>query len=138
MSAVEAWLARYGLRVSAGRLPEVRAELAEQTTRERAAQGAGDTELMRLCAAQLFIAGALEDALLIWQAKTASMDADAGIEASLLCGGGLEATKLHLAQVGRELARAALARLEALERAGDLQDFDVSREVEDLCAYYAA
>lgn len=27
MSAVEAWLARYGLRVSADRLPEVRAEL---------------------------------------------------------------------------------------------------------------
>jgi hypothetical protein len=68
-------LRRYGLSPVAGDLDEVRGILAIQAARERRHQGDGDTELMKLCCVQLFNAGFLTDALLIWHAKESSWDA---------------------------------------------------------------
>jgi hypothetical protein len=65
-------LRRYGLSPAAGDLDEVREILAVQAARERRHQGDGDTELMKLCCVQLFNAGFLTDALLIWHAKESS------------------------------------------------------------------
>jgi hypothetical protein len=41
---------------------------------------------MKLCCAQLFNAGVLDDALLIWQAKEASWNTHNSIDVQLLCG----------------------------------------------------
>ena len=83
---------RLGLRVPIERLDEVRAILSTEGGKERAQQGRGDTELMRVCCAALFNAGVESDSLLVWRAKTASMDSDASIDIQLLCGAGLERT----------------------------------------------
>ncbi|MFF2819699.1 hypothetical protein ACFVT9_29780 [Kitasatospora cineracea] len=131
------WLQRYGLHPDTGQLDEVRRLLREQTDAERRAQGRGDTALMKLCCVQLFTAAAPDDILLIWQAKTASMDADASIEIHLLCGGGLAATKDHLAADRSAPARAALRRLLACEEAGDFEDFSVARQTAAYSSYYA-
>ena len=73
-------LHRYGLHPTGTDLDEVRDLLTAQTRLEKRAQGDGDTELMKLCCVQLFCAGVLDDVLLIWRAKTASMDADGSID----------------------------------------------------------
>ncbi|ROR42529.1 hypothetical protein [Kitasatospora cineracea] len=131
------WLERHGLHPAAGQLDEVRRLLREQTDAERRTQGAGDTALMKLCCVQLFTAAVPDDVLLIWQAKTAGMDADASIEIQLLCGCGLVPTKDHLAADPSAPARAALRRLLASEEAGDFEGFSVARQTAAYSSYYA-
>jgi hypothetical protein len=104
-------LRRYGLWPSKGELDEIRQTLRAQTLLERAQQGDGDTELMKLCCVQLFNAGILDDVLTIWEAKESSWDAHGSIDIQLACGAGLEQTKAYLASQGSASAAAALAYL---------------------------
>ena len=110
-------LQRFGMCPVESDLAEIRSILLELTRRERA--GGDVAPEMRVCCVQLFHAGHVEDALAIWQAKQASMDAGAGIDIQLLCGAGLEETKRYLASVQSEAAPEALAYLTECETAGD-------------------
>lgn len=129
-------LRRYGLSPVAGDLDEVREILAFQAARERRHQGDGDTELMKLCCVQLFNAGFLTDALLIWHAKESSWDAHCSIDVQLLCGAGLEATAAHLAADGSPAAAAALEYLRHCEASGDFADFSVENQSRWYSRYY--
>jgi len=129
-------LRRYGLHPSGADLDEVRRLLSEHTRLERRAQGEGDTELMKLCCVQLFNAGSLEDVLLIWRAKAASMDAGCSIDIQLLCGGGLAGTRAHLSKHHLPEAAAALERLHRCEAAGDFEDFSVDAWSGQYAGYY--
>ncbi|GIH80038.1 hypothetical protein [Planobispora longispora] len=133
----EELLHRYGLHPDGRALDEIRELLTAQAAGERQEQGAGDTELMRLCCVQLFNVGALDDVLLVWQAKTASMDADCSIDIQLLCGAGLAETKTFLAGHPSEEAKAALDRLLMCEAAGDFDGFSTA-EYSAVCANYYA
>ncbi|MCX5173538.1 hypothetical protein OG616_36670 [Streptomyces antibioticus] len=124
---------RYGLHPAGADLGGIRELLKDHTERERRSQGEGDTVLMKLCCVQLFNAGDIEDVLLIWDAKTASMDAACSIDVQLLCGRGLTETKTYLSALGTAEAEAALQRLLECEEAGDFEDFDV----EEYSAWYA-
>lgn len=130
-------LHRYGLHPVGPNLDEVRGLLAARTQLERRAQGDGDTELMKLCCVQLFNAGNLEDVLLIWQAKSAGMDADCSIDIQLLCGSGLAATKAYLSRQRLPEAERALQRLISCEAAGDFEEFSVEGHSAWYAAYYA-
>ena len=103
-------LRRYGLRPAERDLDQIREMLKTQAILERQSQGNGDTELMKLCCVQLFNAGVLHDALMIWQAKESSWDAHCSIDIQLLCGAGLAETKAYLVtESSRErLSRAGL------------------------------
>jgi len=68
------WLTAVGLRLSPTALDEARALLVAEVEREENVQGAGDTALMRLCAAQLFIGGESRDIPLLWRAREASQE----------------------------------------------------------------
>jgi hypothetical protein len=125
-----------GLDVPPHQLENVRSALCEATELERARQGASDTELMRLYCCQLFRAACVSDSLLIWSAKTASMDSDASIEAHLLCGRGLQATMDYLASNSSEQATEALARVRASLAAGDFDDFSPESYGTRLQEYY--
>ncbi|MGI5137417.1 MULTISPECIES: hypothetical protein [unclassified Streptomyces] len=129
-------LHRYGLHPAGASLDEVRELLALQTQMEQVAQGNGDTELMKLCCVQLFNAGALDDVLLIWKAKSASMDADCSIDVQLLCGSGLPDTKAYLSAQRLPEAKAVLRRLLDAEEAGDFEDFSVEGHSAQYAAYY--
>jgi hypothetical protein len=131
------WLLRFGLTVSADDLPDIRAALTVETNKERESQGRGDTELMKLCCVQLFGYGDVEDALLIWRAKSASMDASCAVDVQLLCGAGLDATKAFLAGHGSPDAERARARILDCEECGDFDEFSVERRMRDYEAYYA-
>ena len=131
-------LLRYGLHPAGANLDEVRGLLIAQTQLEKRAQGDGDTELMKLCCVQLFNASVLEDVLLIWQAKTASMDTDCSIDIQLLCGSGLAKTKAYLSSRRIPQAEAALQRLIRCEAAGDFEDFTTAGHSARYAAYYAA
>lgn len=133
---LDEWLGRFGLRPGPEDLGEIRAMLEAQSVLERQAQGRGDTELMRLCAVQLFHAGLTEDILRIWRAKTSSMDADASLDIQLLAGAGLERVKDFLSSQTSEDARAALARLLACESAGDFEGFSVAGYGQAQADYY--
>ncbi|MFC4499826.1 MULTISPECIES: hypothetical protein [Streptomyces] len=130
-------LLRYGLHPAGANLDEVRGLLTAQTRLEKRAQGDGDTELMKLCCVQLFNAAVLEDVLLIWQAKSASMDAGFSIDIQLLCGSGLARTKAYLSSRRLPEAEAALQRLLRCEAAGDFEDFSVAGHSAWYAAYYA-
>lgn len=131
------WLLRHGLHLDERGLEETRTLLAEQARLEGETQGQGDTALMRLCCVQLFHAGALEDALLIWRAKTASFDADCSIDIQLLCGGGLDRTRAYLAARRPEEGGPVLDRLLRCERAGDFDGFSPAGRAAEYAAYYA-
>ncbi|CAM5659419.1 putative protein OS=Streptomyces aurantiogriseus OX=66870 GN=GCM10010251_49840 PE=4 SV=1 [Streptomyces aurantiogriseus] len=130
-------LHRFSLHPTGADLDEVRGLLAAQTRLEKGAQGDGDTELMKLCCVQLFNAAVLEDVLLIWKAKSASMDADSSIDIQLLCGSGLARTKAFLSNQRLPEAEAALQRLLRCEAGGDFEDFSVAGHAAWYAAYYA-
>lgn len=70
------YFATHGLRIAADMLPAAREILVRETRHEAdtyAGKGAvpGNTHLMRICAAQLWHAGAVEDALLVHRARRA-------------------------------------------------------------------
>jgi hypothetical protein len=119
-------LDRFGVSPVQEVLPIIRETLRTAAASERASQGSGDTELMKLCCVQLFCAGQLADVLEIWRAKTSSMDADASIDIQLLCGAGLSETTAHLANLQSHEAAAALERITQSEAAGDFDGFTVA------------
>lgn len=130
-------LHRYGLHPVGAHLDEVRALLTVQTQMEKRAQGDGDTELMKLCCVQLYNAGNLEDVLMIWKAKSASMDAACSLDIQLLCGSGLATTKAYLSSQRLPEAEAALQRLFQCESGGYFEDFSVEGHSSFYAAYFA-
>lgn len=123
----EQHLATHGLHVSADLLPAVREILVRETRHEADAYAGagtvpGNTSLMRICAAQLWHAGAVEDVLLIHRARRTSMDATGAVDAQLLLGAGVARTKEFLTALGTDEARAILADIAWLE-----PDYDAER-----------
>ena len=129
-------LSRYGFDASESELAEIRSLLRTEIKRERESQGGGDTELMKLFCVHLFTKGSLDDALLIWDAKTASMDADASIDVQLLCGRGLAETKEYLEGEHSKEAAAAAERIAACEAAGDFDGFSPAELAAEYIDYY--
>lgn len=97
------------------------------------AQEDQDTELMKLCSAQLFNAAHPEDVRAIWLAKGSSFDAHCSIDVQLLCGAGLVATKERLRADG---PADALDYLLECEAAGDFEDFSVEEQAQMYATYY--
>jgi hypothetical protein len=129
-------LAEFGLWPSKEDLPAVRSVLEAETSRESAAQGKGDTLLMKLCCVQLFSSRSLSDVLLIWRAKAASFDAMCSIDVQLLCGAGLPQTKAYLSEQKSADAQAALVYLAECEESGDFADFSVESWARWWSGYY--
>lgn len=131
----EECLRHFGLRPTPEQAEAVKTLLEEQTTLETSSQGRGNTQLMKLLCAQLFNTHAVEHSLVIWTAKTSSMDADASIDIQLMCGAGVPETRRFLLRVGEQ---AALARLDESLNAGDLDDFSADEYANELERYYAS
>lgn len=127
---------RFGLTPASEALPEIRSVLRDATRRERAAQGAGDTEALKFCCVYLFAAGQLDDVFLVWDAKQASFDASISIEVQLLCGDGLAETKAYLASLQVPQAVAALDCILSCEKSGEFEDFSVSELAAHWQNYY--
>lgn len=126
----------FGLPPAADAAAAIRARLARETDLEHAAQGRGDTLAMRALCAQLFMLGVVDDARLIWRAKSASMDAAFSIDVQLLCGAGLAETRAALSATGDPLAAGALRRIDECVEAGDFDEFSVDAFAAELIAYY--
>lgn len=131
-------LATYGLPARAEDLPRLRAWLADETRAENTAQGRGDTDVMRLICVQLFIAGHVTDAPLIWAARAASMDATAAIDLDLTLGAGLAPTLAYLAALDDPTARRAREAITAALSAGTLEAFDPAETAARWQRYYMA
>lgn len=132
----DAYLAAHGLRVPAGMLPTVRAILSRETRHEAstyAGTGAvpGNTALMRICAAQLWHAGIVEDTLLIHRARRTSMDATGAIDAELLPGAGIARTRAYLTALATDEAHTILTDIDHLA-----DDYDPTRYAARLAAWY--
>jgi hypothetical protein len=124
-------LTRFGLRPAWRELDEVRRILTEEASKEESAQGTGDTDAMKLCAAMLFLVGEIKDALLIWRAKCSSFDARCSIDDELLCIGADASAVLRFFSTP-EMDTEARALAEHLEMRIKGGDFD-----EDLATYAA-
>lgn len=128
----------FGLPPAVDAAAEIRARLERETDLEYAAQGRGDTLAMRALCAQLFMLGAVDDARLIWRAKSASMDAASSIDVQLLCGAGLAETRAALSAMGGPLADGALRRIDECVEAGDFDELSVDAFAVELLFYYRA
>ncbi|MBC8136186.1 MAG: hypothetical protein H8F28_09895 [Fibrella sp.] len=115
--------------------PTVRALLREQIALESTNQGDGDTELIKLCCAQLFSLGLPEDIALIWDAKHASMDTACAVDVQLLCGMGLPDTIAYLHTKG-ESADRIRTRIEDCVRCGDFNGFAPEAWLKQYAVYY--
>ncbi len=135
-TGLDKWLLRFGLSPSQNQLSEIRETLRNEIAEESRSQGCGDTDLMKLCCVQLFNSGTLDDALLVWRAKTSSMDTDGSIDVQLLCGKGQEETKNHLIGLGTEEARMAFDRVRACEGSGDFEGFSPADWSASYVSYY--
>jgi hypothetical protein len=129
-------LARFGLCPRPEALPAIRELLVAHTAKERRSQGEGDTDLIRLCCVQLFFAGTLEDVMLIWSARSASMDANGATDVQMLCGRGLAQTKAYLSAHASDAAAAALQRIVDGEGWGEFDEFSVEAERARHAAWY--
>ncbi len=134
---VEAHLERYGLHIGQQDAPEIRRVLRNEIGVESLRQGAGDTEMMRLCCTQLFSLGQEEDIRLIWQAKTSSMDADGAIDIQLLCGRGLEETIRFLSTQPDNVSRQAIQRIHEYREHGFFEGFTPASWLQSLDDYYS-
>ena len=130
-------LARFGFPPEAQFIDQIRLMLRSETEKERASQGSADTEALRALCAQLFMLGKPSDTLLIWQAKSSSMDASASIEAPLMCGAGAQTTLEALEKIGTEDAVNALRYLKSWFDSDDAIDFCPSAYRSWLTDYYA-
>jgi hypothetical protein len=130
------YLSSYGLRVGTEMLPTVRATLIRETRHEADTYAGrdsvpGNTSLMRICAAQLWHGGAVEDALLVHRARRTSMDATGAVDAELMLGAGVARTKQYLTALGTEEAK------EALDAVAGVDEFyDAGRYAAYLDDYY--
>jgi hypothetical protein len=113
----------FGIPATASSLPKIRGLLSAEAEKENRSQGRGDTALMKLLSVNLFLHGHPDDALVVWRAKTSSMDADASIDIQLLCGAGAEATLEFLKSRSDKEASAALARINECAASGDFIAF---------------
>jgi len=84
----------------------------------------------------MFVVIRRQDALLIWRAKNASMDAACAVDIQLLCGAGLSATKVYLATSTDQNAAAALQYLREYEAAGAFDGFSPGDWMQAYQDYY--
>ncbi|WP_433261561.1 hypothetical protein ACQPWR_20375 [Micromonospora vinacea] len=120
----EEHLAAYGLRVSDDQVPIIRNILVRETRHEAdtyAGLGTvpGNTQLMRICAIQLWHAGAVEDVLLVHRARGTSMDATGSVDVELMLGAGVARTKEYLAALDTEEAHGILDEIAWVEESYD-------------------
>lgn len=86
---------------------------------QSAEQDWGFSENMRLCAYLLFKLGHVEDALLIWKAKSMNFDTFCGLDVQLLAGGGLDETIAYLRAATDPEASKAAQYMEDCRATGD-------------------
>lgn len=132
--AVGAAVSRFGLPADPGQRPAIVEALEEQIRLE--VDEEADHDLMRLLCVQLFSIGRVEDALLIWRAKTCNFDTMCGLDVQFLCGAGLAATREFLRRVGTADALDALDYLEKAEAAGDFTGFSTEQVLEQARDYF--
>ena len=127
-------LAKYGLNPAQSDLPVLR-DLLRAEIDNPARYNDGNDYLKALCIL-LFAGGQVQDAALIYEAKTSSFDAASYIDIELICGAGLEATRKHLSSLGTRPAQEALDHLQSWEAAGEFEDFTVAGQLEVYSNYY--
>ena len=130
------YLNQFGLVPNPSDLATIRELLVREWQAESQQQGSGNTELMKLFCVQLFSRGELQDVMLIWRAKNASMDASCSIDIQLLCGAGLGATKEYLEGLTDQTAAKALRYLRECEAAGDFEGFSPGDWMKSFRDYY--
>jgi hypothetical protein len=134
---VEESLRRHGLRPDESSLPAIRQMLNEEAQAEREGRGRDrEEDLALLCAVQLFSAGQVDDALLIWRAKQSGFDLGCYLGVQLLCGPGLSETKAALSERDESDAAEALAYIQKCEQAGDFDGFSREGLLNEYTAYF--
>lgn len=129
-------LDRFGLPADPKHRGQIRQLLVEQIQKQIDDDDDGDQSLMRLLCAQLFSIGNVEDALIIWQAKSCNFDTMLGIDVQLLCGAGLSETKIFFSSIDSDEAREATRYIEDCEKSGDFDRFPIERGLPEYRRFY--
>ncbi|AIQ30566.1 MULTISPECIES: hypothetical protein [Paenibacillus] len=99
-------------------------------------QESEDNEYIKTLCIQLFILGQVEDSLLIWKAKKKNFDSFIYIDVQLLCGAGLEQTKIFLENTITIDALDEIAYLKKAELTRDFVEFSRDNLINFYKGYY--
>lgn len=124
-------LKQFGLPSHVACRSAIRAALAEAMQRPW-----DEHDLIKCLTVLLFSIGHVEDSLIIWQAKSLTMDLGCSIEVQLLCGAGVEATRDYLSTSPDKQAPQALDHLETCITSGDFEDWTVDTWLSFYRGYY--
>ena len=127
-------LQRFGLPTLPIHREEIRYLLTEEI--ERGRRGEQGEEMLRTLCVQLFSLEAVEDSLLIWDAKECNFDSHCGLDVQFLCGAGLQPTKEFLAVSTLPTAAEALGYLCRCEEGGDFEGFSPPVWISEYRRYY--
>ncbi|NQX64748.1 hypothetical protein HQN90_01285 [Paenibacillus alba] len=122
----------YGLVPKLSKLADIRTLLVNELNN----QEFEDNEYIKTLCIQLFIIGQVEDSILIWKAKKKNFDTFCYIDVQLLCGAGLEQTKMYLGDANIFDALDALAYLKKAELAKDFVGFSRENSINFYLGYY--
>jgi hypothetical protein len=127
-------LHRFGLPADPQHREQIRTLLSEEIEKE--AEEEGDQFLMRLLCAQLFSIGKVEDAEIVWLAKSCNFDTMLGIDVQMLCGAGLQETKALFGSIDSDEAKEALTYIEECEKSGDFDRFPIEQALTAYRHFY--
>jgi hypothetical protein len=94
-------------------------------------EDAGMSDELRLSALLLYKIGNVEDAPLLWEAKSVNFDTYCGLDVQFLVGAGVEKTLSYLRGIGGEQALEAAQYIEGCRDAGDFNNLESHAEVWD-------
>jgi hypothetical protein len=126
----------FGLIPDDENLETIRATLRKEIELERNS-GQREDDLALLCCVQLFSRGLLEDVILIWEAKSSGFDLGSYLDVQLLCGAGLQQTKVYLSSLDSNEAAAALSYIKECEESGDFRDWSPSKQMAVYHTYFS-
>ena len=87
-------------------------------------ESSGMTDELRLSALLLYKIGNVEDAPLLWEAKTVNFDTVCGLDIQLLVGAGVDETIAYLRDLGDEQSLGAVSYIEGCRATGDFNHLD--------------
>jgi hypothetical protein len=124
-------LKQFGLPSHVAYRSTIRAALAEAMQRPW-----DEHDLIKCLTVLLFSIRHVEDSLIIWQAKSLTMDLGCSIDVQLLCGAGVDATWSYLSASPDEQAAQALGHLGACLASGDFENWTVESWLSFYQDYY--
>lgn len=125
-------LEQYGLEPDIKYREKLRSLLKEEISNNYAE----DNEYLKTLCIMLFSIGAVEDSLIIWEAKQKKFDTSCYIDVQLLCGAGFDNTMDYLMTIANEEVSQEISYLRKCKDTTDFANFSKREMINNYKKYY--